>query len=136
VLLLHLEFVCGAILLLVVGQRVGIGARDGGVEEHGAGADPYVGDRLGALGAHLEVVAAVDLHHVEAAESAHHLVNRRGMLVGGANRDRVAVVGDDEQHWEVQACRGVERFPELALAAGALAERHVCHFVAVRRTAR
>ena len=58
---------------------------------------------FGALAPHLEVVAAVHLHDVQPADAAHHLRDRRRVLVGRPHGDRVAVVGDDEQHRQVQA---------------------------------
>ena len=51
---------------------------------HGPGAGAHVRDRVGALAAHLEVVAAVHLHDVQAADAAHHLRDRRGRLIGRA----------------------------------------------------
>ena len=66
----------------------------------------------------------------------HHLRNRRGGLIGQPDRDRVAVVRDDIQHRQVQTTGGVERLPELALGGGAVAQRHICEFVAVGDTAR
>ena len=52
------------------------------------------------------------------------------------HRDRVAVVGDDVEHREVEPARGVQRLPELAFGGRALAERHVRDLVAVRGAAR
>jgi hypothetical protein len=43
--------------------------------------------------------------------------------------DRVAVVLDEEEHRQLLDAGGVERFPELALARGAIAERDVRDFV-------
>ena len=41
------------------------------------------------------------------------------------HRDRVAVVLDEEEHGQAPEAGGVQRFPELALARRALAERDV-----------
>ena len=112
------------------------GRVDHRVDQARAGAGPHARDRVRTLAAHLEVVAAVDLHDVEAADAAHHLRDRRGRLVGRPHRDRVAVVGDDVEHREVEPARGVERLPELAFGRRALAERHVRDLVAVRDAAR
>ncbi len=125
-----------AVLLLVVGERVRVRPGDERVDETRSRAGAHVRDRVRALAPHLEVVAAVHLHDVQAADAAHHLRDRRRVLVGRPHRDRVAVVGDDEQHREVQPGRGVERLPELAFGGRALAERHVRDLVAVRGAAR
>jgi hypothetical protein len=96
--------------------------RDGRVDESRALTGPDALDRLLALGAHLEVVAPVDLVDGEAAEAADELGHRRRMLVVGGDGDGIAVVGDDIEDGQVQGARGVERLPELALRHGALAE--------------
>ena len=130
------ELVGAAVLLLVVRERVRVRARHHRVDEARSCARAHVRDRVGALAlAHLEVVAAVHLHDVQPADAAHHLRDRRGRLVGRAHRDRVAVVGDDVEHREVQTARGVERLPELAFGSRAFAERHVGELVAVRGAA-
>ena len=74
------------------------GPRDQRVDEARPGAGTHTRDRVGALAAHLEVVAAVHLHDVQPADAAHHLGDGRGRLVGRAHRDRVTVVGDDVEH--------------------------------------
>ncbi|GIU90119.1 MAG: hypothetical protein KatS3mg010_1218 [Acidimicrobiia bacterium] len=136
VLGLVLQLVGGAVLLLVVGERVRVRPRHERVHEARPGAGAHPRDRVGPLAPHLEVVATVHLHDVQAADAAHHLRDRRGVLVRRPYRYRVPVVGDDVQHGEVQAARGVERLPELPLRRRPLAERHVGHLVAVRVAAR
>ena len=86
--------------------------------------------------AHLEVVGAVEPMDVEPTEAADQLGDRRRRLVARRHRDRVAVVGDDEQDRQVERARGVEALPELALGRRAFAEGDVGDLVAVRSAAR
>ncbi len=131
VLALVVELFGDAVLLLVVRERMRVRTGDECVDETRPGAGAHVRDRVRSLAPHLEVVAAVHLHDPESADAAHHLRDRRRMLVGRSHGDRVAVVGDDEQHGEVQPGRGVERFPELAFRRRAFAERYVRQLVAL-----
>jgi hypothetical protein len=87
-----------SILALVVRRRVRVRTGHGCVDESRplSGAHPV--HRFGALAPDLEVVAAVDLRDVEPAETPDHLGDGGRRLVGGAHRDRIAVVGHDEQH--------------------------------------
>ena len=126
----------GAVLALRVGGGVRVRPRDAGVDQRGAHTGAHTRDHLRGEGAHRVVVAAVDRVHLEAAEPPHQLVDRRRRLVDGRHRDRVAVVGDDEQHREVQRARRVEALPEVALRGRALPERHVGQLVAVGGRAR
>ena len=73
-----------------------------------------------------EEIGAVDRIDVQAGKRS----NEAGDVAAGGlgldrNRDRVAVVLDEEEHRQAPEAGGVERFPELALARGAVAERDV-----------
>ena len=125
-----------AVLALGVGGGVrvrpdGVGVDQGRAD---AGAD-LLDDRSGRL-AHLEVVGAVDVGDLEAPEPGHQLVDGGRVLFGRRDGDGEAVVGHDVQDRQVEAARRVERLPELALAARALAEADVGELVAVGGAAR
>ena len=108
VLLLVDQLLDRAVLALGVGRRVRVGPGDLGVDEAGALCRPHPGDGPGPLLAGLEVVGPVDLVDGEAAKAPDHLGDRSGRLVLGPHGDGVAVVGDDVQHWQVQADGGVQ----------------------------
>ena len=129
------ELLGNAVLLLVVGERMRVRARHGGVDQSRPLSRPHALDRLGALRSHLEVVAPVEDGHVQAPDAHHHLRHRRGRLIACAHRDRVPVVGDHVEHGQTEPARGVQALPELALGARTFAERHVGDLVAVRSAA-
>ena len=134
-LALVLELGGQPVLALGVGRRVRVGPGDGGVDEGGAGAGPYVGDGRAGQVAHGEVVGAVDGVDGEAGEPGDQVGHGRRRLLGRRHRDGVAVVGHHEQHGQVLGAGGVEALPELALAGRALAQAHVGDLVAVGRQA-
>jgi hypothetical protein len=118
------------VLALGVGRGVGEGAGDLGVEEADAAPGAHPVDRGRARLANGEVVAPVDAEHLEPWESRHQPANGTRRLVAAGNRDRPAVVGDDEQERHLQRAGAAQRLPELALRAGAFAERHIRDLVA------
>ncbi len=120
-----------AVLGLGVRCRVRVGPRDLGMDQRRPDAGPDVGHRLGAQPSGLEVVGAVPPPDLEAAEARHQVADRGRRLVRAGDADGVAVVGHHEQDGQVERAGAVERLPELALAGGALAERHVGDLVAV-----
>src|ERR1700722_1816098 len=67
----------------------------------------------------------------EARDEARNVAS--GGLYFHRHRDRVAVVLDAENYWQLAERRGIHRFPELAFAAGAVAERNIGDFVAMER---
>ena len=131
-----LQLLGDAVLLLVVGQRVRVRARHGGVDESRTLPGAHALDRLGTPRSHFEVVAPVEHGHVQAPDAHHHLRHRRGGLIARPHRDGVPVVCDHVQDRQPEPARGVQALPELALGARALAERHVGDLVAVRAAAR
>ena len=77
-----------------------------------------------------EEIGAVDRIDVEAGKRSHQpgdVAARRLEL--DRHRDRVAVVFDQEQHRQAPQARRADRFPELAFARGAFAERGEHDFV-------
>ena len=127
----------GAVLALGVGRRVRVRPGDLGVDQRRARRRPARGRSRRRRSRGLEVVAAVDLVD-RAGRGSPRTISEIGAgdWSLGRHRDGVAVVGHDEEHRQVQAARGVEALPELALGRGALAERHVGELVAVGRRSR
>ncbi len=82
VLALVVELLGRAVLLLVVGKRVRVRAGHQRMHETRSRARTNVRDRVRPLAADLEVVAAVHLHDVEAADAADHLGDRCRCLIG------------------------------------------------------
>src|SRR4051794_2318413 len=100
-------------------------ANDIGVDERGTDAGPYVLDDRSCVVANGEVVGAIEMVDLEPAKATDQLSDRSGSLIAGRHRDRVAVVGHDVQHGEVQVARRVQALPELTLAARPFAEADV-----------
>ena len=120
-----------AVPRLVVRGRVGVQPHDAGVDEDGTGPEARPADRLGAGVADREVVAAVELHDLEAGEAGDEVGDRCRGLVFDRDRDRETVVLDDVDDRQVQLAGGVEALPELALRGRPVAERDVGHLVGV-----
>src|SRR5215213_8753202 len=55
-----------------------------------------------------------------------------GSLYFNRNTDRITVVFEEEHDRQLQIRRGIERFPKLPFAAGAVAEGNVSHFVVMK----
>ena len=96
------------------------------VDERRALARADVGGRLAHRAEAGEEVGAVDRVDVQAGKRANQA---RDVAAGGLHfdrhGDRVAVVLDEEEHRQLLDAGGVERFPELAFARRAFAERDV-----------
>ena len=96
------------------------------MDERRALARADVGGRLAHRAQAGEEIGAVDRVDVQAGERSHQA---RDVAAGGLHfdrhRDRVAVVLDEEQDRQLLDAGGVERFPELAFAGRAFAERDV-----------
>ncbi len=121
-----------AIELVVVGERVGVGADDVAVDERGAlaGAAVRGGGLEGAIAGF--GVGAVDFGKVEVGEVGDEARDvAAGRVHFDGHADGVAVVFNAEDDGELLVGGGVERFPELALRGGALAEAGEHDFVAV-----
>ena len=118
--------------LLVVGQRMRVRPDDLGVHERRPLARARVGDGVRHRAIAGQEVGAVDALDEQAGKRRDEL---RDVAAGGLHfdrhRDRVAVVFDEEDDRQLAEAGGVERFPELALARRAVAERDVGDFVAV-----
>ena len=116
--------------LLVVGERVRVRPRHRGVHQrrtvavagvrHGLAHRPIAGEEVGAVAA----------EHAQAEEA---LDDARDVAAGGLHfdrhGDRVAVVFDQIDDRQLALAGGVERFPELAFAGAAFANRDVGDFV-------
>ncbi len=116
----------GPVELLVVGERVRVRPDDPGVDERDAPTSAAVLDGLAHRGVARDRVAAVDLPDREVREARDELRDRAaGRLHLDGDRDRVAVVLDDEHDRQRQVAGRVHRLPELALRGRAVSGRHV-----------
>ena len=78
-------------------------------------------------------IGAVDFFEMEIGESGDQARNAsaRGLNFD-RNRDRVAVIFDAENYRQLAESGGVHRLPEFAFAGGAVAERNVGDFIALK----
>ena len=103
-----------------------------GVHERGLALAANPRDRFADRAVAGEEVGAVAAQHLQVGK---RLDETRDVAAGrlhlDRHRDRVAVVFDEIQHGRAARARGVERFPELALARRAFADREIGDFVGV-----
>ena len=122
----------GAVVHLVVGQRMRVRADHLGVHQRRPLALTAVVVRLLHRLVGGERVAAIDFLDEEARERRDQLADRATCGVHlDRDRDRVAVVFDQEDHRQLQVAGGVQRLPELALAGGAVTGGDEDHLVAL-----
>ena len=96
------------------------------MNQRGTPARPTVCCRPGECIVRCDRVAAVNCFNVEIGKACYQLrdgPSRRLDLHGHGNG--VAVVLDQEEHWQPQVTRCIERLPEFSLARGAVARRTV-----------
>jgi len=124
----------GAIELVIVRERVGIGADDVAVDEGGTEAGAAVfGSSLKSAQAGFGV-GAVDFCEVEIGKICDQLGDvSAGRIDLDGNTDGVAVVFDEKDDGQLGVGGGVERFPEFALRCGAFAEAGEGNLVGVER---
>ncbi len=109
-----------------------VGTHDARVDERRAHARAAVLRRVAQRVVGLEKVGPVGLGDEEVRERAHELRDRAaGRVDLDRNRDRVAVVLDEEEDRQLEIARRRERFPELPLRGLAFAARDVDDLVAV-----
>ena len=113
----------GAVELVVVGERVRVGADAVAVDEGGALAGAAVAGRI-LEGAQAGLgVGAVDLLEMEVGEVGHQAGDvAAGRVHFDGNADGVAVVFNQEDDGQLLVGGGVEGFPELAFGGGTLAD--------------
>ena len=105
-----------AVHRLVVGEGVAVGPDDVGVNERRTLPRAAVLRRVAQRVVGLEEVAPVDLGEEEVRKAAQELRDRAARRVDlDGDRDRVAVVLDQEEDGELQVAGRGEGFPELAL---------------------
>src|SRR5580692_4696010 len=94
---------------------------------------PAIRNRAGESRIRCNWIGAIDFFKMEIwkARNQPRNVSSRSLHLD-RNRDRVSVVLHHEQHRQLAVGSGVHRLPEFALAAGAVSERNVGHFVAVK----
>ena len=108
------------------------GPNDRGVHERRPLARAHVRDRLAQRAVAGEVVGAVAAEHAQAGNAFDDARDvAAGRLHFDRHRDGVAVVLDQEEHRQLARARRVERFPELAFAGRAVADRDVGDLVGV-----
>ena len=120
----------GLIETLVVGKRMRIRPRHGGMHQRRPLAGARMRHRFGQRLIRRHEIRAVHFHALqirEARDQARDVSARRLPL--HRHRNGVAVVLDQKHQRQVFQARRVHRFPELALAGGALAARYQRHFV-------
>ena len=123
---------CGAVELVVVGERVRVGAHAVAVDKGRPEAGAAVG-RSSLKGAQAGLrIGAVHLGKVEVGEVGHQLGDVAARRVHlDRHADGVAVVFHAEDDGQLLVGGGVQRLPELALRGRAFAQRGEDHFVAV-----
>ena len=120
----------GAVVRLVVGERVAVGTDDVGMDEGRPQALAAVLDRVPERVVGLEEVRAVDLRDEEVRVVAHELRDRTARRVDlDRHGDRVAVVLDEKQDGQLQVARRGKRFPELAFGRLPVSPGDVGHLV-------
>ena len=125
-----LAFLLGPVELLVVGERVRVGANDVRMDEGRPLPVARVGERVLQRIVRGQKVAAVGLGDEEAGIRTHELRDgAAGRVHLDGHRDRIAVVLHDEDDGELQRARRVQRLPELAFRGGALSDRDDDNFV-------
>ena len=131
---LRLALAGGAVVPVLVGERVRVQPDHPRLHQRRAGARPGVPEGLRQGRPGLLVVAAVALEHREVREAPDERGDRAaGGLVLDRHRDRVAVVLDQEHHRQPPEAGAVQRLPELALAGRAVAAADQRDPVALRR---
>ena len=120
----------GLVKPLVVGKRMRIRADDVGVHQRRplALAAMIRGAAQNAVGG--QKIRAIHFQAQQAGEALHQPRNvAAGGLAFDGHGDGVAVVLDQEKHRQAFQAGGVERFPELALAGGAVARADQRDFI-------
>ena len=120
--LLGLAFGGSLVVALVVGERMRVRPDHMGVHQRGAAPLAAVLDSRfhGRIGR--QEIATIHFLLKEAGEAGHQRRDAgAGGLVFHRNGDGVAVIFDQEQHGQAIQAGGVQGFPKLALAGGAIA---------------
>ena len=105
------------VLRLRVSRRVRVGPGHLRMDEPGSFPGSHPGDRPARpCCLHDGVVPSVDLGDRKTPEAPDQLVHRCRGLVGGAHRDRKAVVRNQVEHRQVELAGRVQALPELAFS--------------------
>jgi hypothetical protein len=109
---------------------VRVGANHLRMHERRLALAPHVGRGFAERAIALHEVGAVAAHHLQVRERFDEARDvAAGRLHFHRDRDRVAIVFDEVQDRHRARARGVQRFPELALAGRAFADREISDLV-------